>query len=80
MGFVLPVVFMFRPLLAEWSVLPWDRFGQWAWNSVRLGGISAALAVSVALLLAYALRRSSDAITRGVVRMTSLGYAVPVTQ
>lgn len=77
MGFVLPVVFMFRPLLADWSVLPWDRFGRWAWNSVRLGGISAALAVSVALLLAYALRRSSDAITRGVVRMTSLGYAVP---
>lgn len=77
MGFVLPVAFMFRPLVADWSVLPWDRFGQWAWNSVRLGGISAALAVALALLLAYALRRGGDAVTRAVVRTTSLGYAVP---
>ena len=26
MGFVLPVGFMLRPLSADWSVLPWDRF------------------------------------------------------
>jgi hypothetical protein len=25
MGFVLPVLFMLRPLAADWSVLPWDR-------------------------------------------------------
>ncbi|RYF42969.1 MAG: iron ABC transporter permease, partial [Comamonadaceae bacterium] len=77
MGFVLPVVFMLRPLAADWSVLPWDRFLQWAFNSVRLGAISAALAVALALLLAFSLRRSSDAVTRGVVHLTGLGYAVP---
>jgi len=77
MGFVLPVLFMLRPLAADWSVLPWDRFFQWAFNSVRLGAISAALAVAVALLLAWRLRRAPDALTRGVVRLASLGYAVP---
>ena len=77
LGFVLPVGFMLRPLAADWSVLGWDRFAQWAFNSVRLGAISAAVAVAVALLLAFSLRRASDAVTRGVVQLTGLGYAVP---
>ncbi|MBC7468579.1 MAG: iron ABC transporter permease [Ramlibacter sp.] len=77
LGFVLPVLFMLRPLAADWSVLPWDRFAQWAFNSVRLGLISAVLAVAIALLLAFSLRRSPDALTRWVVQLASLGYAVP---
>jgi iron(III) transport system permease protein len=77
LGFVLPVLFMLRPLAADWSVLPWDRFVQWAVNSVRLGTISAALAVAIALLLAFSLRRAPDRLTRGVVQLASLGYAVP---
>jgi iron(III) transport system permease protein len=77
LGFVLPVLFMLRPLAADWSVLPWDRFVQWTFNSLRLGGISAALAVGLALLLAWSLRRAPDALTRGVVQLAGLGYAVP---
>jgi iron(III) transport system permease protein len=37
LGFVLPVLFMLRPLAADWDVLPWDRFVQWSFNSLRLG-------------------------------------------
>jgi len=77
MGFVAPVFFMLRPLAADWSVLPWERFVEWTWNSVRLGGITAALAVAVALALAFAVRRQPDAVTRGVVQLASVGYAVP---
>ena len=77
MGFVLPVAFMLRPLAADWSVLPWDRFLQWAWHSVRLGALSATLAVLLAFALAFSLRRSADRLTRGVVRLAGLGYAVP---
>lgn len=77
LGFVAPVFFMLRPLAADWSVLPWERFVGWAWNSVRLGGITAGLAVVVALGLAFALRRQPDRITRGVVQLASVGYAVP---
>ena len=77
MGFVAPVGFMLRPLASDWSVLPWDRFLGWAWNSVRLGGITAGLAVMVALALAFAVRRRPDMLTRSVVQVASVGYAVP---
>jgi len=77
LGFILPVLFMLRPLAADWSVLPWDRFLHWAFNSLRLGAISAVLAVLLALLMAFCLRRSPDAVTRGVVQLAALGYAVP---
>ena len=77
MGFVAPVVFMLRPLAADWSVLPWERFVGWAWNSVRLGSITSVLAVLIALALAFAVRRQPDRITRGVVQLASVGYAVP---
>lgn len=77
LGFVLPLAFMLRPLAADWSVLPWNRFVEWSFNSLRLGAVSAALAVAMAVLLAFRLRRSPGAITRGVVQLASLGYAVP---
>ncbi|MGH6625456.1 MAG: ABC transporter permease [Burkholderiaceae bacterium] len=77
MGFVLPVLFMLRPLAADWSVLPWERFVQWAFNSIRLGALSAVLAVALALALAFSLRRTPDAVTRGVVHLAGLGYAIP---
>ncbi|QKV52008.1 ABC transporter permease [Comamonas antarctica] len=77
MGFAAPVFFMLRPLAADWSVLPWSRFLEWAWNSVRLGAITSVLAVAIALALAFAVRRRPDALTRGVAQLASLGYAVP---
>jgi hypothetical protein len=47
LGFVLPVWIMLRAFLGETSELPWERFGQWAWTSFRLGVITAVLAVGV---------------------------------
>ncbi|MFM2210715.1 MAG: hypothetical protein RIQ96_2358 [Pseudomonadota bacterium] len=80
-GFVLPVVFMLRPLAADWSVLPWGRFVEWSFNSLRLGLGAAVLAVTAALLLAWRTRQGgrqgADAVTRGVAQLASLGYAVP---
>ena len=77
MGFVAPVLFMLRPLLADWSALPWERFLGWTLNSLRLGSISAVLAVLLALLLAFSVRRRPDGLTRAVVGLAGLGYAVP---
>lgn len=81
LGFVLPVLFMLRPLIDGWqsddAPLPWANFGLWAWHSLKLGGIAAMLAVAAALLLAFAARRSSSRLTQGVVQVASLGYAVP---
>ena len=81
MGFILPLLFMLRPFLASLksddAPLPWAQFGQWAANSVMLGGISAAMAVALALVLAFAVRTRSDALTRGVAQLAGVGYAIP---
>jgi iron(III) transport system permease protein len=76
-GFVLPLLFMLRPLAADWSVLPWGRFLEWSWNSVRLGGLTSALAVALAMAMAFSVRRWPDRLTRGVVQLAGLGYAIP---
>ncbi len=77
LGFVLPVLFMLRPLVADWQVLSWPLFVGWALNSLRLGAISAVLAVGLALLLAFNLRRRPDVPARLAVQLAGLGYAVP---
>lgn len=76
-GFVLPVLFMLRPLVADWQALSWTPFLGWAFNSLRLGVISSVLAVSLAFALAFNLRRHPDAPTRWAVQLAGLGYAVP---
>ncbi len=80
LGFVLPVLFMLRPLLAalaDGEALPWARFAEWARNSVLLGAGSAVLAVAVALALAFVVRRSASRLARGAAALVGLGYAVP---
>ena len=77
LGFVAPIAFMLRPFAADWSVLPWERFLDWTWNSIRLAGIASALALSLALVLGFALRRQPAWPVRAVVRLVGVGYAVP---
>ena len=82
LGFVLPVLFMLRPLVDGWAELNWKPFVGWAFNSLSLAGISAALAVLVALVLAFAVRVQtgqglSARFSRLVAQMAALGYAVP---
>ncbi|MFI5444670.1 ABC transporter permease [Polaromonas sp. UC242_47] len=77
LGFVLPVLFMLRPLVAGWGELPWTQFVRWSITSLWLAGLSAALATAVALGLAFALRRQPHLMTRAAVQVASLGYAVP---
>ncbi|QRR33292.1 iron ABC transporter permease [Hydrogenophaga sp. YM1] len=76
-GFVLPVLFMLHPLIGGWDVLPWGQFQQWARNSVWLAGLSAALAVLIALALGFSVRARPSELTRGVSQLVSLGYAIP---
>ena len=77
LGFVLPVAFMLRPLVAGWHELAWGAFVQWSFNSVWLAGLTAALATVVALVLAFAVRHRPHALNRAAVQLVSLGYAVP---
>ena len=68
---------MLRPLIGGWDELPWGAFVQWSRNSIWLAGLSAVLATSLALALAFALRTRPGWPTRTAVQLTSLGYAVP---
>jgi iron(III) transport system permease protein len=81
MGFALPVLLMLRPLLQGFSStdapLPWAAFGAWALNSVQLATIASLLAVGMALVMAFVLRRAPGMLPRGVVNIAGMGYAVP---
>jgi iron(III) transport system permease protein len=81
LGFVLPVLMMLRPLVQGLNnveaPLPWAAFGHWAFNSLKLASIAAVLAVGMALTMAFVVRRSPNALTRGVVSIAGMGYAVP---
>ncbi|MFT4991389.1 MAG: iron(III) transport system permease protein [Polaromonas sp.] len=77
LGFVLPVLFMLRPLQAGWDDLSWLSFAQWSFNSVWLASLTAVLATGIALTLAFALRHRPHGLNRAAVQLVSLGYAVP---
>ncbi|MDO9402787.1 MAG: iron ABC transporter permease [Polaromonas sp.] len=77
LGFVLPVLFMLRPLVQGWENLFWAQFLNWTVNSFWLAGLSAVLATSFALLLAFSARIRPDPVMRFSVQLASLGYAVP---
>ncbi len=77
LGFVLPVLFLLRPLMASWAELRWGSFVQWSINSLWLAGLTAGLATAVALLLAFAQRQRPGALTRWAVQLVGLGYAIP---
>ena len=44
---------------------------------VRLGAITAVLAVGLALTLAFSVRRGADVFSRMAVQLVGLGYAIP---
>jgi iron(III) transport system permease protein len=79
LGFVLPVFVMLHALWRSGHEidLPWSSFPQWAFNSLKLGGLTAALAVLTALWMAFLVRQHPGRLERTGVQMLGLGYAIP---
>jgi iron(III) transport system permease protein len=77
LGFGLPILLMLKPLLLSETVIPWERFLEWSFNSLRLGGITALLAVGFSLLIAFSLRNKADLFARFISQLVGLGYAIP---
>ena len=77
LGFGLPILLMLKPLLISETVIPWERFLEWSFNSLRLGGITAILAVGFSLFIAFSLRNQADLFARSISQLVGLGYAIP---
>ena len=76
-GFGLPAALLLRMALTEGDAQFGQRFIRLAGNSVLLAGLTALLAVALALLIAYAARIHRGAIMRWAHRVAGLGYALP---
>jgi len=82
---VLAIAFLLPALqLLAWSLeifhIEFDgRYLALLGHSLLLGLVAATLIAAVALLLAYAGRRHQDRLTHGLIRVATLGYAMPGT-
>lgn len=77
LGFLLPAGLLLKLAMAEGDSEFGLRYGLLARNSLLVAGVSAVLAVFLAVLLAYGRRLSSSNLIRLVNRLATLGYAVP---
>jgi ABC-type Fe3+ transport system, permease component len=76
-GFVLPAGLLLRLALANGEARFGEHFFVMVRNSFVLAGLTAAIAVSLAVLLAYGARLAKGLPARALNRLVSLGYAVP---
>jgi iron(III) transport system permease protein len=76
-GFLLPAAILLRLVGADPDAR-WDaRVLALVTNSTTAAGIAAVLAVTIAVVMAYAGRLSRSALVAGANRVASLGYAIP---
>ncbi len=78
-GFAVPVALLVRLFVREAEGALDARYLAWAFNSLRVAAVAAALCVVAALGLAYARRLAPGPVTRAGSRLLPLGYAVPGT-
>jgi iron(III) transport system permease protein len=78
LGFFLPVLILLRLHLDGGDQLLGARFIGYASNSFLLAGVAAVVVTGCALLTGYALR-SGNKLAAPVVRLATLGYAIPGT-
>ena len=76
-GFALPAGLLLRLALSEGDAQFGRHFLTLAGNSFVLAGLTALIAVALALLLAYGARLSKGVVARLLNRLVGLGYAVP---
>ncbi len=77
LGFFVPGAALVRLAMREGDALLGQMFWRLATNSVLLASLTAALAVALALVIAYGLRLRPSPVLKGAARVASMGYAVP---
>lgn len=78
-GFVLPAALLLHMSLTQGDAQFGPRFIELACNSLTVSGLTAGLAVMLAVLLAYAARLHPHWLVQLTHRLGSLGYALPGT-
>ncbi|HEY8367875.1 MAG TPA: iron ABC transporter permease [Thermodesulfobacteriota bacterium] len=83
-GLVLLIAFVLPTgVLVAWSLEAWaagrvaSTYPQLVTRSLGLSAVTAVVAVTAALVLAYGIRMAPTRLLRGAVRVAALGYAVP---
>jgi len=76
-GFLVPAGRLLYLSLVAGDAYWGERFVPFALNSLTLSSVTAAVAVAVALVLAYGVRQRPGLLNRTAVRTAALGYAVP---
>ncbi|WP_088892488.1 ABC transporter permease [Leptolyngbya ohadii] len=79
LGFLLPAIVLLQMSLSNVTKNFSERFWQLAANSLLVSGITAAIGVVLALVLAYGLRLRPSPAMNLAVRSAAIGYAVPGT-
>lgn len=77
LGFVIPALVLLRYAIIEGDPLFGRRFLDFAWNSLSVAAVAAALTTVLALLLAYGERLHPTKFNRVSIRLATLGYALP---
>ena len=77
LGFLLPAGLLLDLAFSQGDSEFGVRYGMLAKNSLLVAGVSASLAVALALSLAYAQRLRPGLLARAINRTVGLGYAVP---
>jgi iron(III) transport system permease protein len=77
LGFFLPAGLLLHMALTSGDAQFGARYVELTFNTVTLAGITALLAVVLALLVGYAARSSRSRVVRAANRIAGLGYAVP---
>jgi iron(III) transport system permease protein len=76
-GFVLPAILLLKMALTDGDAQFGERFLILSRNSFVLAGVTAIIAVFLALMLAYGARLSKTNLSKALNRLVGLGYAVP---
>jgi iron(III) transport system permease protein len=75
-GFVAPLLILLRLMLRE-EISLHERYWQWLQNSITIGAVTAACAILICLLLAYAARVGKGGLQAACNRIVTMGYAIP---
>ena len=76
-GFVVPAAFLVSLAMTPTAQAAAGELATYLSASLWLGGVTAALCVAAALLLAFARARAASRLTTGAIRLATLGYALP---